>query len=173
MIAAVDENNGLGLNNKLLCHLPADLQHFKQVTIGCPIIMGRKTFQSIGRPLPGRTNIVLSQSLTKIDQVTVCHSLKSAIEQNQEAPELFIIGGAEIYAQAMPQATRLYITRIHHQFNADTFFPDINKTDWHCKSETFYQQDEKNKYPMTFYIYERNPITSIRRQLNKGFSNPE
>lgn len=156
LIAAIDETGGLGFNNQLLCHLPADLQHFKSITMGKPIIMGRKTFVSIGRPLPGRLNIVLSRSLSTIDGVVVCDSLENAMEQTKDFSEIMIIGGAELFTAAMNKASRLYITRIHHQFTADVFFPEIDSSIWHCQDKQFRQHDEKNKFDMTFYIYERN-----------------
>lgn len=155
MIAAIDEAGGLGVNNQLLCYLPADLQHFKTITMGKPIIMGRKTFASIGKPLPGRTNIVLSHSFISIEGVVVVDSLSKAISNNEKAEEMMIIGGAEIFTQALAIATRLYITRIHHQFNADVFFPKIDESIWSCQSKEFRQRDDKNEYDMTFYTYER------------------
>jgi dihydrofolate reductase len=155
LIAAIDEAGGLGFNNQLLCHLPADLQHFKSITMGKPIIMGRKTFASIGKPLPGRLNIVLSNSITSIEGVSVFNSSEKAINQTKEFPEIMIIGGAELFAEAMNKSTRLYITRIHHQFVADVFFPEIDESIWHCTEKQFRPYDEKNKYDMTFYTYER------------------
>ncbi|CAM3068521.1 dihydrofolate reductase [Legionella steigerwaltii] len=156
LIAAIDETGGLGLNNQLLCHLPADLQHFKSITMGKPIIMGRKTFASIGKPLPGRLNVVLSRSSPPIEGVVICDSLENALAQTKEFPEVMIIGGAELFAEAMNKANRLYITRIHHQFTADVFFPEIDISIWHCKEKQYREHDEKNKFNMTFYIYERN-----------------
>ncbi|BCA93992.1 dihydrofolate reductase [Legionella antarctica] len=156
LIAAVDEEGGIGRNNQLLCYLPADLKHFKTFTMGKPIIMGRKTFESIGKPLPGRTNIVLSHSSSSIDGVLVVDSLSRAINSHEKAEEIMIIGGADIFAQAMGMATRLYITCIHHQFHADVFFPKIDASIWSCPKKEFRQRDSKNEYDMTFYIYERN-----------------
>lgn len=156
LIAAVDESGGLGINNQLLCHLPADLQHFKSITMGKPIIMGRKTFISIGKPLPGRLNIVLSRSLSLIDGVHVLDSLEKAIEYTAEHREIMIIGGAELFNDAIDKASSLYITHIHHQFTADVFFPKIDESVWHCRNEQFRHQDEKNRYDMTFCFYERN-----------------
>lgn len=156
LIAAIDEDGGLGINNQLLCHLPADLQHFKSTTMGKPIIMGRKTFESIGKPLPGRKNIVLTRSLSSIEGVIVVDSLLSALNQVKDTPEIFIIGGAELFTQSMQMATRLYITRIHHQFSADVFFPKIDEHLWSCRKKEFRTHDEKNEFDMTFYIYERN-----------------
>ncbi|MCL9685165.1 dihydrofolate reductase [Legionella maioricensis] len=156
MIAAIDEAGGLGINNQLLCYLPADLQHFKTITMGKPIIMGRKTFASIGKPLPGRTNIVLSRSSSPIEGVLVVDSLSKAINNNIKTDEIMIIGGSEIFVQAMEIATRLYITRIHHQFKADVFFPKIDESIWRCQNKEFRPCDDKNEYDMTFYTYERN-----------------
>ncbi|RUR16225.1 dihydrofolate reductase [Legionella sp. km535] len=155
LIAAVDERGGLGCNNQLLCHLPADLQYFKQTTMGKPIIMGRKTFESIGRPLPGRKNIVLSHSLISIDGVTVLDSLARAISSTAEENEVMIIGGANLFSLAIDIADRIYLTRIHHSFAADVFFPEINEEVWGCRKSGFRERDEKNQYDMTFLVYER------------------
>lgn len=155
IIAAIDEAGGLGINNQLLCHLPADLHHFKLITMGKPIIMGRKTFASIGKPLPGRLNIVLSRSISLIDEVHVVDSLEKAMDCAVEHREIMIIGGAELFNEVMDIATTLYITRIHHQFAADVFFPKINESVWCCRNKVFRKQDDKNKYDMTFCLYER------------------
>lgn len=155
-IAAIDESGGLGINNQLLCHLPADLQHFKVSTMGKPIIMGRKTFLSIGRPLPGRLNVVLSRSISSIEGVHVYNSLEKAIESMAEHNEIMIIGGAELFSEVIDKATCLYITHIHHQFAADVFFPKIDESIWICRSQEFRKQDDKNKYDLTFCFYERN-----------------
>lgn len=154
LIAAVDELWGLGKDNHLLCHLPADLQYFKNQTLGKPIIMGRKTYDSIGRPLPNRSNIVLSTQPIIIAGVTVLHSLEQALEFTEKEPEIMIIGGAHLFAQALPLAQRVYLTRIHHQFHADVFFPKLDDT-WHCKKTIFHAQDEKNLYDISFDIYEK------------------
>jgi dihydrofolate reductase len=155
LIAAVDEAGGLGLNNQLLCHLPADLQHFKKITMGKPIIMGRKTFISIGKPLPGRLNIILSRTTASIEGVLIFDSLEKALNHVKEYPEIMIIGGAELFKETISKSDRLYITRIHHHFKADVFFPEIKPLLWNCLSEEFRPNDEKNKYDMTFYTYER------------------
>lgn len=154
LIAAVDELYGLGKDNQLLCHLPADLQHFKSVTLGKPIIMGRKTFESIGKALPGRMNIVISRNLLNNEDVIVAHSLESALELTRGFPEVMIIGGASIYEEAINYATKIYLTVIHHQFDADVFFPFFDKTQWNCLEIRKRSQDEKNKYSMTFYEYQ-------------------
>lgn len=155
LIAAIDENNGLGKDNHLLAHLPADLQHFKTITMGKPIIMGRKTYDSIGKPLPGRLNIILSHHQISVDGVEVVDSLPKAISLVDDVPEAMIIGGATIYEQALTLATRIYLTVIHHQFAADVFFPKLNESTWHCEDKIFRERDEKNSYDMTFYRYER------------------
>lgn len=155
LIAAIDEAGGLGFNNQLLCHLPADLQHFKTITMGKPIIMGRKTFASIGKPLPGRLNIVLSRTTSSIDGVLVFDSLEQALSKIQDNVEIMVIGGEQLFADAMHKANHLYITKIHHQFPADVFFPIIDEDVWNCINEEFRQRDEKNQYNMTFYTYAR------------------
>jgi dihydrofolate reductase len=155
LIAAIDEAGGLGFNNQLLCHLPADLQHFKTITMGKPIIMGRKTFASIGKPLPGRLNIVLSRTTSYIDGVLVFDSLEQALSKIQDNVEIMVIGGEQLFADAMDKANYLYITKIHHQFLADVFFPIIDQNVWNCINEEFHQHDEKNQYDMTFYTYAR------------------
>ena len=160
MIVAMDENNGIGCENKLLCHLPADLAYFKQVTLGKPIVMGRKTYESIGGVLPGRKNIVISRN-NDIDAPGACivNSLDDALSFSTAEVDIMVIGGAEIYRQAMPKADKLYVTRIHHQFQADTFFPAIEKTDWSLSESKFRGCDEENSYDLTFEIYTRRTYT--------------
>lgn len=155
LIAAMDEAHGIGRDNQLLCHLPADLQHFKSTTLGKPIIMGRSTFESIGKPLPGRLNIVLSRTMSPVKGVLIFDSLDKALEHIKEAPEVMIIGGAALYHQTINLVTYLYITVIHHAFEADVFFPEIDSQIWHCSSSEFRQKDDKNTFDMTFYRYER------------------
>lgn len=155
LIAALDEAGGLGVNNNLLCHLPADLQHFKSVTLGKPVIMGRKTFESIGKPLAGRLNIVLSRGSLNVEGITRLDSFEKALHLTSSYSEIMIIGGAQLYLHTIKQATRLYITRIHHLFASDVFFPEIDFKEWSCIDEVFRQRDEKNQYDMTFYRYER------------------
>lgn len=155
MIAAIDEAGGLGLNNQLLTYLPADLRHFKEITIGKPIIMGSTTFRAIGRALPGRLNIVLSRQSNTQEGVIFVSSLEKAFKEAGLASEVMIIGGAQVYAEAITYATRLYITRIHHQFKSDVFFPSININEWSCIKEQHRPKDEGNPYDMTFCTYER------------------
>ncbi len=158
LIVAADEKNGIGLGNQLLCHLPDDLKYFKQTTLGHAIVMGRKTFESIGKPLPKRTNIIISRNAAlNIEGCVVVTSLNEAIEYakaNGET-ELFITGGGTIYELAFPLADKIYLTRIHHTFDADTFFPAINANEFRLASSEKHFSDEKNKYDFTFEVYER------------------
>jgi dihydrofolate reductase len=155
IIAAVDEVFGIGANNHLLCHLPADLQYFKSTTMKKPILMGRATFESIGRPLPGRLNVVLSKQGFLFDGVTIFDNIEEAFEALHEHPEIMIIGGASIYEQTIHMASHLYITHIHHQFSADAFFPALSPKEWNCLSQKLRHHDESNQYDMTFAHYER------------------
>jgi dihydrofolate reductase len=156
MIAAVDEQRGLGKDNKLLCHLPADLKHFKELTLGKPIIMGRKTYESIGRALPGRLNIVLSKHAKPIIDITLAHSLDEALEITKDSPEVMVIGGANLFAQALPLAHRVYLTIIRAQFDADVFFPELDKNAWQCMEVIDRPHDEKNPYDLSFCRYDLN-----------------
>lgn len=155
LIAVIDENNGIGFKNQLLCHLPADLKHFKKITMGKPIIMGKNTFYAIGKPLPGRKNIVLSHHRLTIEGALTCSSLNEAINQLQDEPEIMIIGGEIVFREAISIARRVYLTRIHHQFEADAFFPILDSKSWICKEQIFHPRDDKNPFDLTFYLYER------------------
>lgn len=154
---AVGENYAIGKNNQLLWHMPADLKFFKQTTSGHTVIMGRKTFDSVGRPLPNRRNIVITRDATlKIDGVEVVNSLDEALSiSKDEEKDVFIVGGAEIYRQALPKTNTLFLTTIHHNFEADTFFPEIDKSEWRLISSEPHKADEKNKYDYTFEVFER------------------
>ena len=154
---AVGENYAIGKNNQLLWHMPADLKFFKQTTSGHTVVMGRKTFDSVGKPLPNRRNIVITRDTDlKIEGVEVVNSLDAAITltQTEEKP-VFIVGGAEIYKQALPKTNLLYLTTIHHHFDADTFFPEFDRSEWNLLSSEPHQADEKNKYDYTFEVLER------------------
>ena len=155
LIAAIDESRGLGKENGLLCHLPADLQHFKALTLGKPIIMGHKTYQSIGRALPGRLNIVLSKSAGNLQDVTVVHTIEQALALTIEMPEAMIIGGAKVFEQTLPLAQRIYLTLIHAKFDADVFFPELDENLWQCRESVDRPRDEKNSFDLTFYCYEK------------------
>lgn len=155
LIAALDDHFGIGKNNQLLCHLPADLRHFKDLTLGKPVIMGRKTFLSIGKPLPGRQNIVLSTQAQCIPGVEVVSSFAEALAVAKEVPEIMIIGGEAVFLSALPLATDLYLTFIHHSFDADVFFPSFDKNAWKCIERTFRNRDEKNEFDLSFCHYAR------------------
>ncbi len=131
VIVAVAQNGAIGCHNKLLWHISEDLQRFKRLTMGCPIIMGRKTFESIGRPLPGRRNVVITRnSAYTAEGIEVVHSLEQALQGVEESAEVFVIGGGEIYREALPLAQRLYLTRVAQSPEGDTFFPEILQEEW-------------------------------------------
>lgn len=158
IIVAIDLNNGIGKNNKLLCYLPNDLKHFKEVTLGHSIIMGRKTFESLPNgALPGRKNIVLTKDQQlKFKDCISSTSLEEAINLTRDEEQVFIIGGASLYDEAIDIADNLYITHINHLFNeADTFFPKIDLSLWKKVSEHKQIPDEKNKYEHIFVQYKR------------------
>jgi dihydrofolate reductase len=155
LILAADEQGGMGLNNALPWHLPADFAHFKKYTVGKPIIMGRKTYESIGRPLPGRLNIVLSRSACEIKGVEVVRSLDAAYTLAHNAPEVMVIGGVEIFKAALDRAEHVYLTRVHHVFEADVFFPELDSSIWHKVLLEDYAADDKNPHAMSFYYYSR------------------
>lgn len=156
LIVATDENNGIGKNNQLPWHLPADLKHFKNLTTGHPIIMGRKTFESIGKPLPNRRNIIISRQRDYVTEgAEVVASLQEAVDVCSTENEAFIIGGAQIFEQSMPLADVLYLTVIHEKFDADTFLPALDKAQWVEETSELHQPDEKNKYAYTFIKYRK------------------
>lgn len=150
-VVAMDEARGIGKDNQLLWHLPADLKHFKQLTLGKPIIMGRKTFASIGKPLPNRLNIVLTRDVTfNPNGVTVVHDTKTIFKLLASEPEVMIIGGSEIYRLFWPHVTQLELTIVHHRFDADTFLTVFNAEEWHEIRHEKHLADEINPYPYTF-----------------------
>jgi dihydrofolate reductase len=155
IIAAVAQNNAIGYNNQLIWHLPNDLQFFKKTTLNSTIIMGRKTFESIGKALPKRTNIVISRN-TRFTATgcMVVKSLREAIKK-ADSNEIFIVGGANIYEQSMDLANRLYITHVHHPFKADTFFPKIDHKIWKIVFNEDHFKDDKHAYDYSFVIYEK------------------
>jgi len=158
LIVAADEKNGIGLDNKLLCYLPADLKYFKQVTSGHCIVMGRNTYESIGRPLPNRTNIVVTRNKSlSIDGCVVVNSLQDAVDyaRKHNETELMITGGGTIYADAVNWCDKIYLTRIHHKFNADTFFPEVSNLGFQLATSETFTADEKHAYDYTFEVWER------------------
>ena len=158
IIVAVADNNAIGRDNALLWHISEDLRFFRRNTVGCPVIMGRKTYESIGRPLPQRINIVISRGDTAPDGVTVVHSLEEAFEL-AEATNLeccFVIGGGQIYAQALPDMDRLIVTHVHTVIeDADTFFPPIDPLVWKVEERSELMTDPETGYDFEFVTYTR------------------
>jgi dihydrofolate reductase len=158
LIAAVAQNGVIGRDNRLPWHLPADLQFFKRTTLGHPIIMGRKNFESIGRALPGRMNIVLTRNANfSAENAEIAHSLKGAFEiaQKTGTNECFIIGGAEIYREALSFCQKLYITRIRGTFEGDTYMPEF-ENNFHKTACIKNFKDERNAHDFDFEVWERN-----------------
>jgi dihydrofolate reductase len=150
IIVAIAENNGIGKDNQLLWHLPADLKHFKNTTSGHTVIMGRKTFDSVGKPLPNRRNIVITRAPSlEIPGAEVVNTLDAAIALCDPDEEVFIVGGAQIYKMAMPVTDKIYLTVVKGNFEADTFFPAIDPEIWKEESSTSYEPDEKNNIGYT------------------------
>jgi dihydrofolate reductase len=151
IIVAIAENNGIGKNNQLLWRLPADMKHFKDTTTGHTVIMGRKTFDSLGKPLPNRRNIVISRNTSlDIPGAEVVSNLESAIALCDEQEEVFIGGGAEIYKMAMDITDKIYLTVVKGTFDADTFFPPIDPDLWKETERLSFEPDEKNAWGYTF-----------------------
>lgn len=156
IIVAIAENNVIGKDNDLIWKLPRDMKHFKETTTGHYIIMGRKTFESNGRPLPNRTNVIITRDKNfKAEGCVIVHSLEDALLKAKDDSEVFIIGGGVIYKLAMPLVDRIYLTKIHHTFEGDTFFPEINMNEWNEIDRRDFEPDEKNKYPFTIFILDR------------------
>ena len=156
MIAAAAENNALGKENDLVWHLPDDFKRFKKLTTGHHIIMGRKTFESFPQPLPNRTHIIITRNKDyKAEGAVVVHSLERAIEIAKGDSQPFIIGGGEIYKLALPYSDNIELTRVHSDFKADTFFPEIDEKEWKLVNEEFHPTDENHKYAFTYLTYER------------------
>jgi dihydrofolate reductase len=160
-IVAAAENNVIGKDNKLPWCLPADMRYFKNVTWSMPVIMGRKSFESLGKPLKGRTNIVVTRNKNwKADGVQVVPGIDQgiALAKQTDAKEIFIIGGAEIFRAALPFADRIYLTLVHGKFEGDAFFPDLNYDEWKLVSNYDHEVDERNDYALSFQVWERSPI---------------
>jgi dihydrofolate reductase len=158
LIAAVSENNVIGKDNKLPWYLPTDMKYFKNITWGMPVIMGRKSFESLGKPLQGRTNIVVTRNKNwKAEGVQVVQGVDQAIilATQLDAKEIFVIGGAEIFQAAMPTADRIYLTLIHGNFEGDTFFPELKQVEWKLVSNRDCEPDEKNTHALSFQVWER------------------
>lgn len=157
MIVAAGENNEIGKNNDLIWHLRDDLKRFKSLTSGHHIIMGRKTFESFPKPLPNRTHVVISRQkdYQVPEGVLVVNSIEDAIDAARSDTQPFIIGGGEIYKQAMPFASKIELTRVHSTFSADTFFPEINMAEWKETASKVHDNDEQHNHAFSFMTYER------------------
>ena len=157
IVVAVSENQVIGKDNKLLWRLSNDMKFFKNLTMGGVLIMGRKTFESIGKPLPGRTNIVITrQKDWKAEQVIVSENIADAIKRGKEISEhIFIIGGGEIYRQILDVADRIYLTRVHTSLEGDTFFQDVDEGKWQLQDKQDYAADEKNEYAHSIEVWVR------------------
>lgn len=157
IIAAMDSNRGLGFGNKLPWHLPDDLKRFKELTQGHPVIMGRKTYESIGRALPERENIIITRNADyKAQGCTVVDSIKEAIAEAQKSDDnVFIIGGAEIYKLGLPFVDTLYLTFVDVDVSADVFFPEFDENEWSVVKEEPHPADPKHPYSFTFRVYEK------------------
>ncbi|RYG52404.1 MAG: dihydrofolate reductase [Chitinophagaceae bacterium] len=159
LVVAATENNVIGKNNQLLWHLPNDMAFFKNTTWGMPVIMGRKTYESLGKPLKGRTNIVITAnpSFQPGNDVITAASLEEAITRSAEsdAKECYVIGGGEIFKQSMSIANRIYMTRVHANLEGDTFFPTIDQKEWIISASTPFEADAKHAYSYTFEIWQR------------------
>jgi dihydrofolate reductase len=159
LVVAASENNVIGNDNKLLWHLPKDLAFFKNITWAMPVIMGRKTYESMGRPLKGRTNIVITSNkeFNPGNGVVTAQSIENAVEESSktDAKECYVIGGGEIYKLSLPVAHRIYMTRVHSELQGDTFFPPIDESQWTLTSSTSFEADQKHAFPFSFQIWQR------------------
>lgn len=156
LVVAMAENNVIGKDGDLPWHIPADLKHFKAVTMGKPIVMGRRTYESIGRPLPGRLNIVVTRDPSRQwDGVEAVQSLSDALDRAAAdgADEIMIIGGGDLYRAALPTAQRIYLTRVHEAVEGDTVFPDLDPAEWRGHSRE--RKDDIHRVPVTFEILDR------------------
>lgn len=156
LIAAIGKNRIIGNKNSLPWSLPADMKHFKYLTTGKPVIMGRKTYESMGRPLPDRTNIIITRDQKyKAENCIVVHSLDNALKAAQNAEEIMIIGGSQIYKEFLPKANKLYITQIDADFEGDTYFPEYKIEEWEETSYKEHERDKDNPYNYTFLVLTR------------------
>lgn len=157
IIAAIAENNAIGKNQQLLCHMPTDMKRFKELTTGHAVIMGRKTFESLPHALPNRKNVVLTTLPEAVFMDSfACESMGTALDLCEKEDEIFILGGALVYRQALRIADRMLITRIHHEFkDADAFFPVVNWDLWEETEREDFPADDKNPYPYSFVTYMR------------------
>jgi len=160
LIVALARNCVIGRDNQLPWRLSADLQHFKQLTMGKPVVMGRKTYESIGKPLPGRTNIVLTRDTDfKAEGCVLVHDVDAALAAGGDAEEIMVMGGSNLYAQLLPRADRLYLTEVHADIDGDASFPDFDRQRWRELSRESHSSDERNQYPFDFVVLERSGLS--------------
>jgi dihydrofolate reductase len=155
-IVAMSENRVIGRNNQLPWHLPADLRHFKKITLGNPILLGRKTYESIGHALPDRCNVVITRDANfQAPGCIVVNSVETALTSVEYSNEIFVIGGALLFEQLLPRTERIYLTIVHHEFEGDTFFPELDSHEWKEVSRERFPADEENKYAYSFITLDR------------------
>lgn len=157
LIVAAAENNAIGKDNKMPWHLPNDFKYFKKNTLEHSVVMGRKTFESIGKPLPERRNIILTRDMnySSEEEVDIANSIQEIINYCRDEREIFIIGGAEVYKQALPIADKILLTRIHTSIDGDAFFPELLEHQWKLVSAEKHHKDEKHAFDYTFEVYEK------------------
>ncbi len=155
IVVAISQNHAIGKNNQLLWNLPRDLKHFKDITTGHTVIMGRKTYDSVGKPLPKRRNIIITRQNITIEGCEVVSSIEDALALCADEEEVFVVGGAEIYRQAMHLVNRIYLTIVKKDFEADSFFPPIDEKEWKTVAQEDFEPDEKNPLPFSFITLER------------------
>ena len=156
LIVAMSENRVIGRDGNIPWHVSSDLKRFKKITIGHPMIMGRKTWESLGKSLPGRTSIVLTRNADyEAEGASVVHDLDAAIAQAPQSDEVFVVGGADIYRLAMPRVDRMYLTVVHAAITGDTYFPDFDESLWEVREHTQHEAGERDDYPHSFLVMER------------------
>lgn len=156
LIAAMGQQRELGFEGKMPWHLPADLQHFKAITLGKPVVMGRKTYESIGKPLPERLNIIMTRDkYFYVPDCVIAHTLVEAVETVDETKEIMVIGGSHLFEQFLPFASRMYLTFIQASFPSDTYFPEWDSDEWQVIDEELHNKDEKNSYDYQFVTLDR------------------
>jgi dihydrofolate reductase len=156
LIVAVADSGVIGRDNGLPWHLPEDLKRFKRLTMGKPMVMGRRTFESIGKPLPGRLNIVVTRDTNyRREGVTVVHDVDGALRAAGDAPEIMVIGGAELFRALLPRAGRIHLTRVHGNIEGDVMWPALDERDWAVVERETHAADERHAYAMTFEVWEK------------------
>lgn len=156
LIVAATENNVIGKGNKMPWHLPNDLKYFKKNTLEHSVVMGRKTFESLGKPLPDRRNIILTRDMTaKSDDVDIANSFQEVLNYCRDEREIFVIGGGEIFKQTLPFADKILLTRLHTTIDGDAYFPELPTHEWILESEDKHQKDKKHAFDYSFQVYVR------------------